>query len=152
MLLSTFVEGETRDVAAVHTAILKEIRHSGQPISAPACVLSGGETTVTINGTGLGGRNQEFVLAAAVEIGGIEQAVVFSAGTDGTDGPTDAAGAVADGDTISRAGKKNLDPIAYLKNNDSYHFFDALDDLIKTGPTHTNVMDLRIMLVGETTA
>jgi hydroxypyruvate reductase len=136
----------------VHTAILKEIRQSGHPVPAPACILSGGETTVTIRGNGLGGRNQEFVLAAAFGISGMEDVVILSAGTDGTDGPTDAAGAIADGATITRAGKKNLDPMVSLKNNDSYHFFDALNDLIKTGPTHTNVMDLRIMLVGETDA
>ncbi len=147
MLLSTFVEGETKEVAKVHTAIAKEILQSGNPLAAPACLLSGGETTVTIQGEGLGGRNQEFVLAAALEIAGMQNVVVLSAGTDGTDGPTDAAGAIADGQTIQRAGERQLDPVVYLKNNDSYHFFDTLQDLIKTGPTNTNVMDLRIVLV-----
>jgi hydroxypyruvate reductase len=148
MILSTFVEGETKEVAKVHTAIIKEILHSGTPLPSPACLITGGETTVTIRGKGLGGRNQEFVLAAAYEIDGMENVVVFSAGTDGTDGPTDAAGAIADGLTIHRAREKALDPIEYLNNNDSYHFFEPLDDLIKTGPTNTNVMDLRILLVG----
>ncbi|GAK61734.1 glycerate 2-kinase [Candidatus Vecturithrix granuli] len=148
MLLSTFVEGETREVAKVHAAILKEILHSGHPLTAPACIISGGETTVSIQGDGLGGRNQEFVLAAAREIEGLSNVVILSAGTDGTDGPTDAAGAIADGDTVQRAQEKSLDPLAFLKNNDSYHFFEALGDLIKTGPTNTNVMDLRILLAG----
>lgn len=148
MLLSTFVEGETREVAKVHAAILKEIVHSGQPLPAPACIISGGETTVSIQGNGLGGRNQEFVLAAAREIAGLNNVVILSAGTDGTDGPTDAAGAIADGDTVQRAQEKSLDPLVFLKNNDSYHFFEALGDLIKTGPTNTNVMDLRILLAG----
>jgi len=147
LILSTFVEGETRDVAKVHAAVAKEIRHTGNPASAPACVISGGETTVTIHGAGLGGRNQEFVLAAACEIADLEGVVVLSAGTDGTDGPTDAAGALADGQTVRRAKAAQLDPRLFLDANDSYHFFDALGDLIKTGPTNTNVMDLRIVLV-----
>ncbi len=148
MLLSTFVEGETREVAKVHTAILKEILHSEQPLPVPACIISGGETTVNIQGGGLGGRNQEFVLAAVREIDGLNNVVILSAGTDGTDGPTDAAGAIADGETGQRAREQSLDPHAFLKNNDSYHFFEALGDLVKTGPTNTNVMDLRILLAG----
>ena len=148
MVLSTFIEGETREVAKVHAAILKEILKSGSPLPRPACVLSGGETTVTIQGDGLGGRNQEFVLAAAMEIAGMDNVVCFSAGTDGTDGPTDAAGAIADGATVSRARALSLDPQRALRNNDSYHFFDPLGDLLRTGPTNTNVMDLRILLAG----
>jgi hydroxypyruvate reductase len=147
LVLSTLIEGETRDVARVHAAIAKEIRKSGHPVEPPACVISGGETTVTIRGKGKGGRNQEFVLAGALEIEGSENIILLSAGTDGSDGPTDAAGAIADGSTVTRARKKNLDPGDYLRNNDSYHFFEALDDLIITGPTYTNVMDLRIILV-----
>ena len=149
MILSTYVEGETKEVAKVHAAILKEIRHSGHPLAPPACIISGGETTVTIQGEGLGGRNQEFVLAAAREIAGLHNVVVLSAGTDGTDGPTDAAGALADGQTLSRADELQLDSLSYLQQNDSYHFFDKLNDLLKTGPTNTNVMDLRILLAGE---
>ncbi len=119
----------------------------GYPVKKPACLLSGGETTVTIKGTGKGGRNQEFVLAAALKMTGIENIVVLSAGTDGSDGPTDAAGAIADQSTLQRAALKELDPQKYLENNDSYHFFEKLDDLYKTGPTNTNVMDLRIILI-----
>lgn len=148
-VLSTFIEGETRDVAGVHAAVLKEIRASGRPLKAPACVISGGETTVTIRGDGLGGRNQEFVLAAAMAIDGLADTVVLSGGTDGTDGPTDAAGAVADGQTIRRARARGLDPARFLAANDSYHFFGPLGDLIKTGPTNTNVMDVRILLAGR---
>ena len=147
LILSTFIEGETKDVARAHAAIAKEILSSGNPIKRPACVISGGETTVTIRGKGKGGRNQEFSLAAAMDIDGLGNVVVLSAGTDGTDGPTDAAGAIADGTTISRARKLGLNPDHYLLENDSYHFFEALDDLIITGPTYTNVMDLRIVLV-----
>ncbi len=148
LLLSSFVDGETREVARVHAAVAKEILKTGNPVTRPACVLSGGETTVTIRGKGLGGRNQEFVLAAALALQDLENVVVLSAGTDGTDGPTDAAGAVADGNTVGRARGKGLDPLYYLNTNDSYHFFQPLDDLFKTGPTLTNVMDVRIILVG----
>jgi len=147
LILSTFIEGETRDVAGVHAAIAKEILSSGNPLKRPACVISGGETTVTIRGKGKGGRNQEFSLAAAIDIDGLENVVLLSAGTDGTDGPTDAAGATADGTTVSRARKLGLNPDRYLHENDSFHFFEALNDLIITGPTFTNVMDLRIVLV-----
>ena len=147
LILSTMLEGETADVAKVHVGIAKEILKTGQPINPPACVLSGGETTVTIKGSGLGGRNQEFVLAAALDLEGLESVVVLSCGTDGTDGPTDAAGAIADGHTIQRAELLGLNPADSLADNDSYHFFARLEDLIKTGPTNTNVMDLRIMLV-----
>lgn len=149
MVLSTFVEGETRDVARVHAAIAKEILASGRPLKPPACVISGGETTVAIRGHGLGGRNQEFTLAAAMDIDRLPGTVILSGGTDGTDGPTDAAGAIADGRTISRAARRGLDAGAYLANNDAYHFFEPLGDLLKTGPTRTNVMDVHILLVGK---
>lgn len=149
LVLSTMIEGETREVARVHAAIAREIAASGKPIRPPACVISGGETTVTLRGKGLGGRNQEFVLAAAIELAGLQKTVVLSAGTDGTDGPTDAAGAVADGATLARAERLGLDARRYLDQNDSYHFFEALGDLLKTGPTNTNVMDVRLVLVGD---
>lgn len=148
LLLSSRIEGETKEVAKVHAAVAKEIRKSGNPLEIPACVISGGETTVRIQGKGKGGRNQEFVLAAAIEIAGMENTVILSAGTDGTDGPTDAAGAVADGDTLARAEKLGLDAGRYLRDNDSYHYFEALGDLLVTGPTLTNVMDLRLLLLG----
>jgi len=147
LILSTFIEGETKDVAKVHAAIAKEIMSRDLPISRPACVISGGETTVTIRGKGLGGRNQEFALAAAIDVDGWKEVVVLSGGTDGTDGPTDAAGAIVDGSTVSRAESLGMDPEHYLRENDSYHFFQGLDDLLITGPTFTNVMDLRLVLV-----
>jgi glycerate 2-kinase len=147
LVLSTFVEGEAREVAHVHAAIAKEIVTSGRPIRRPACVISGGETTVTIRGEGLGGRNQEFALAAAIDLADLPHTVLLSAGTDGTDGPTDAAGAIADGSTLARARALGLDAAAFLRNNDSYRFFEATGDLIKTGPTGTNVADLQLLLV-----
>jgi len=147
LVLSSMIEGETRHVARVHGAIAREIRKTGHPLAPPACILSGGETTVTLQGTGLGGRNQEFALAAAMDFAGSENIVVLSGGTDGTDGPTDAAGALADTKTIERAVEMGLNPQHFLANNDSYHFFQKLGDLLITGPTNTNVMDLRIVLI-----
>ena len=144
LVLSTFVEGETREIARMHAAIAREMVASGRPARPRACIVTGGETTVTLRGQGLGGRNQEFVLAAALDIAGLENVVVLSAGTDGTDGPTDAAGAIADGRTLER----DCRAAAFLAENDSYHYFDALGDLVRTGPTGTNVMDVRILLVG----
>lgn len=148
-ILSSFVEGETRDVARVHAAIAREIAKTGNPIEPPACIISGGETTVTLHGSGKGGRNQEFVLAAAMDISGLKSTVILSAGTDGSDGPTDAAGAICDGETLAAAEEKGLQARQYLTNNDSYSFFKELEDLLITGPTNTNVMDLRVILVGD---
>jgi glycerate 2-kinase len=122
---------------------------SGNPIQRRACILSGGETTVTVLGMGKGGRNQEFALAAAISMSGLPNAVVLAAGTDGTDGPTDAAGAIVDGTTLLRANAKGLSLTDHLERNDSYTILEALDDLVKTGPTGTNVMDLNIMLIGD---
>jgi len=148
LILSSAVEGEAREVAKVLAAIAGEVRRSANPLRPPACILCGGETTVTLHGKGKGGRNQEFALAAALMIAGREDTVVLSAGTDGTDGPTDAAGAVADGRTITRARAKGLDPSDYLRRNDSYNFFQILGDLVITGPTRTNVMDVYMALIG----
>ena len=147
LILSTFVEGETREIARMHAAIAKEIAAHGRPARPPVCVLSGGETTVTIRGKGLGGRNLEFVLACAIALEGVEGVTVFSGGTDGRDGPTDAAGAVADSATLDRARKMGMEPQAYLNDNNSYTFFERAGGLIKTGPTGTNVMDIRVLLV-----
>lgn len=131
----------------MHAALAREVRLSGNPLSPPACLISGGETTVTLRGSGKGGRNQEFVLAAALDIAGLPQTVILSAGTDGTDGPTDAAGAIADGRTVSRARAAGMEAARFLADNDSYHFFKPLGDLLITGPTNTNVMDVRLILV-----
>lgn len=147
MILSDSIEGESRTVARSHSILVKEIARTNKPIPRPACVISGGEATVTVRGDGLGGRSQEFSLAAAIEIDGLDNIVVLSAGTDGTDGPTDAAGGIVDGSTIRRGKAKGLDAMAYLTKNDSYHFLQATDDLFITGPTLTNVMDLQIALI-----
>jgi hydroxypyruvate reductase len=143
------IQGETRDVAGMHAAIAQEVLASGNPLKAPACIISGGETTVTIRGNGLGGRNQEFALAAAIDIDGLDRVGFLSAGTDGTDGPTDAAGAFTDGGTVGRGRELGVSASEYLMNNDSYHYFEAVGGLIKTGPTRTNVMDVRVVLVEE---
>jgi glycerate 2-kinase len=147
LVLSSEIEGETREIARMHAAIAREIARTGRPVRAPACIITGGETTVTIHGDGLGGRNQEFVLAAAIDLAGVDRVVVFSAGTDGSDGPTDAAGAIADGATIGRKAEAR----DFLARNDSYRYFEALGDLVITGPTNTNVMDVRLLLVGSGT-
>ncbi|MEJ2039307.1 MAG: glycerate kinase, partial [Desulfosarcinaceae bacterium] len=147
LVLSTRIEGEARVVAQVHGAIAREVAASGHPLPPPACLLSGGETTVTLRGGGKGGRNQEFALAAALDIDGVGDIVVLSGGTDGSDGPTDAAGAIADSDTAGRSRTLGLDIRSFLHNNDAYAFFSRLGDLLITGPTRTNVMDLHILLV-----
>ena len=150
LILSSMIEGETREVAKVHTAIIKEMIASGQPVPPPACVISGGETTVTLRGKGIGGRNQEFCLAAALDIQALPlSVVVLSGGTDGNDGPTEAAGAIIDPLTCKTGKEMGLDALDYLDNNDSHSFFDRVGELLVTGPTNTNVMDVRVMLVCE---
>lgn len=147
VILSSSIVGETREAARFHGSLAKEVFSSGHPIPKPACIISGGETTVTMKGHGKGGRNQEFVLAGAFEIMDLEKTVLLSGGTDGTDGPTDAAGAIADHTTIRRAQTLGLNAKTHLNNNDAYPFFQKLGDLLMTGPTQTNVMDVRIILV-----
>jgi len=147
LLLSTYVEGEAREVAKVLASLGKEIARYGQPLPRPACLVAGGETTVTIRGQGKGGRNQELALAAAIALEGWEDVLLLTVATDGGDGPTDAAGAFADGTTVARARAKGLNPAAYLANNDAYNFFQALGDLLITGPTRTNVNDLTLIFV-----
>ena len=149
--LGSFIEGETRYVAIALAGIARSIRADGQPLSPPVCILSGGETTVTLGPSpGRGGRNQEFVLSAAVYLGpvGLRNIVILSGGTDGEDGPTDAAGALADQTTLMRSAQAGLDPADYLERHDAYSFFEAAGDLLKTGLTRTNVMDVRVVLVG----
>ena len=147
LLLSTYVEGEAREVARVVAGIAKEIVYSGNPVRPPACVILGGETTVTVRGHGVGGRNQELALAAAIQIAGLHSTTIVTLATDGSDGPTDAAGAIVSGDTCQRAREMGLDPQQSLADNDSYHFFQSLGDLVITGPTNTNVNDLTFVLV-----
>lgn len=148
LILSSMVEGETRDVALVHTAIAREILETGNPLKAPACIISGGETTVTIKGDGKGGRNQEFGLAAAIDIQGLPgEVVLMSGGTDGNDGPTPAAGAFADPMTVQRGRDQGMNANEYMNNNDTFHYFEKTGELLITGPTKTNVMDVRLVLV-----
>ncbi len=146
IILTSMLEGEAREIARVVASIISEVQLTGAPIKKPACILLGGEPTVKIQGTGKGGRNQE--LALAVALSNInEPYVCVSVGSDGTDGPTDAAGAIVDHTTLSRAESAGLNAQEYLKNNDSYNFFAPLGDLIITGPTGTNVMDVIFALV-----
>jgi glycerate 2-kinase len=147
LLLSTYVEGEAREVARVAAALAKGVRAHGDPLPPPACLVWGGETTVTVRGDGKGGRNQELALAAALALDGWPGVLVMALATDGTDGPTDAAGAAVTGETVTRARALWLDPRAALETNDSYAFFDAMGDLLRTGPTETNVNDLLFVLV-----
>jgi glycerate 2-kinase len=142
LLLTTFLQGEARQVSRVLTAIARQVASNNQPISRPACILAGGETTVTLTGDGKGGRNQEMALAAVSDLAGLEQVALVTFATDGGDGPSDAAGAIVTSETLARARQLGLQPFDYLSRNDSYHFFEVLGDLIKTGPTQTNVNDL----------
>jgi len=141
-LYSTTLQGEARQVAKNFVAQGKEI------LPRPACLIAGGETTVKIVGNGIGGRSQEFALAAAIEIEGMRNVLVLAGGTDGSDGPTDAAGALADGTTLTRGAALGLDARQFLSRNDAYHFFQPLGDLLITGPTNTNVNDVMLVLTG----
>ncbi|MFO7990409.1 MAG: glycerate kinase [Desulfotignum sp.] len=147
VILSSMIQGEARDAAKVLCAIAREVRQSGRPAKPPVCLLCGGETTVTLRGNGKGGRNMELALAGAMALQGTSGILLLSAGTDGTDGPTDAAGAFADGDTVSRAQIMGLSATKHLAENNAHPFFLALDDLLVTGPTRTNVMDMQILLI-----
>lgn len=155
LLLSTFVEGEAREVGRVVAGLAKGIVRGectvppGVTLERPACLVLGGETTVTLHGDGRGGRNQELALAAALALEGWPEVLVTCLATDGTDGPTDAAGAVVDGTTVQRAAAQGLSAADHLARNDAYPFFVALGDLIMTGPTQTNVNDLIIVLVAS---
>jgi len=146
ILHSVGLQGEAREVGRQLVATARKIRDE-KPEALPACLIAGGETTVTVRGAGRGGRCQEFCLAAAIELQGESGIAVLAAGSDGSDGPTDAAGAIADGTTITRAQKMGLDAQSFLEQNDSYTFFSQLGDLIITGPTRTNLMDLYLCLI-----
>jgi len=142
LLLTTSLEGEARHAGHFLASIARQIDATGDPVQRPACVVAGGETTVTITGGGKGGRNQELALSTVVKMAGLDGAFLITLATDGEDGPTDAGGAVVVGDSLSRAQLKGLDPIEFLSRNDSYHFFDLLGDNLKPGSTSTNVGDL----------
>lgn len=145
--LTTTMQGEARQVGEYLSDVAKGVYENERPVPKPALLLLGGETTVTVKGEGIGGRNQELALSTALGIAGLKTTTIVSFSTDGIDGPTDAAGAVADGFTIQRAEQLGLTPSGYLDNNDSYHFFKELGDLLITGPTGTNVMDVTALVV-----
>ena len=147
-LLTRRLQGEAREAARVFAAVLDEVARSGSPVGRPACVIAGGETTVTVRGRGTGGRCQEFALALASDLASMPGVVVLAAGTDGGDGPTDAAGAFVDATTLERARAHKLDARRALAENDSHPFMAALGDLVVTGPTGSNLMDLYLGLVG----
>jgi len=147
LVLTSRLQGEAREAAAALASIAQEVATANRPIARPACIIAGGETTVTLRGDGKGGRNQELALAAALHLDGWSTITLLSGGTDGTDGPTDAAGALVDGKTLTRARAQDLEARTFLDRNDSYSFFKTLNDLVVTGPTGTNVMDLQIILI-----
>jgi glycerate 2-kinase len=147
MLLTTYLQGEARQAGRLLAAIARQMAATGQPLDRPACIVIGGETTVTLQGDGLGGRNQEMALGAVADMAGLENAALVCLATDGGDGPTDAAGAVVTGQTLVRARRRALDSQAFLTRNDAYHFFEPLGDLLVTGPTMTNVNDLAFIFV-----
>ncbi len=142
LLLTATLQGEARDAGRWLAS-----QACDYPIRRPACLAAGGETTVTLKGNGLGGRNQEIALGAVTALAEVPGALLVTLATDGGDGPTDAAGAVVSTETLRRAAALGLDPQAYLEQNDSYHFFEALGDLLKTGPTLTNVNDLAFLFL-----
>ena len=147
LMLGDTVTGEAREVAKVYAALVYEICHQPEKWSLPLALLSGGETTVTIKGNGRGGRNTEFLLSLAIELKGIDQVYALACDTDGIDGSEDNAGAIITPDTLTRAKQIGIDPQAILSNNDSYTFFEQLNDLVVTGPTLTNVNDYRIICI-----
>ena len=152
VILGDSIEGEAREVAKVHAGIARQVRAHGQPVRAPAVLLSGGETTVTVRGKGRGGRNAEFLLALAIALDGMPGVSALAADTDGIDGTENNAGALLLPDSLARASASGLDAKARLADNDGHGFFSALADLIVTGPTLTNVNDFRAILIREADA
>lgn len=146
LVLTTTLEGEAREIGEMIGAMAKKIQASGQPVQRPACLVWGGEPTVTVKGKGKGGRAQELVLSAAMQIAGLPNMYVAGFGTDGSDGPTDVAGAIVDGLTVERAIKQHIDPWEALNHNDSYSVFKKIGGHIHTGTTGTNVNDVYVLL------
>jgi hydroxypyruvate reductase len=142
LLLTSYMQGEARYAGEFLATIAKQLRGDDSPIDLPSCVVCGGETTVVVKGPGMGGRNTELALGAVEAMHGLTQSILIALATDGGDGPTDAAGAVVTGETLNRATRLNMHPLDYLEINDSYNFFSRLGDLLKPGPTNTNVNDL----------
>jgi hydroxypyruvate reductase len=148
MIVSTYLEGEAREVGRVLAGMAREIVQYGRPLQPPACLLFGGETTVTVRGKGIGGRNSELALSAAIHLRGLGQrALVASLATDGGDGASPGAGGIVDGTTIDRGARLGLDAQASLANNDSYTYLSQVRDALVTGPTGTNVNDIMAVFV-----
>ena len=147
LLLTTSLQGEASQAGRFLAAIARQIDCSGQPVARPACIIAGGETTVTLQGDGLGGRNQELALAAVTDLAGLENTLLVTLATDGGDGPTGAAGAVVSGETLQQAQASGLDAQRFLRRNDAYHFFEPFGGLLITGPTLTNVNDLAFLFL-----
>jgi glycerate 2-kinase len=145
-ILTTYLHGEAAQAGMFLASILKQMALTGEPFARPACVICGGETTVTVRGAGLGGRNLEAALGSVYDLAGVDESALVTLGTDGEDGPTDAAGALVTGETLGKARNLQVTPLQFLANNDSYHFFEQVGGLIKTGPTGTNVNDLAFLL------
>jgi len=146
LVISSAIEGEARHLGTFLAGIAQEIETNNRPVKRPGVLVAGGESTVTVLGKGVGGRNQEAMLSAARKIAGLRGIVLASIGTDGVDGATDAAGAIVDGQTVRRAEKMNLHVEEYLRNNDSYNFFKPIGDLIFTGLTGTNANDVMLIV------
>jgi len=147
VVLTSMLQGEAREAAKALAAIALEVKRSSIPVAPPAAVICGGETTVKVRGHGRGGRNQEFALSAALQIEGEGGIAIAAIGSDGIDGPTDAAGAIVDGFTVKKAKRLGLDPRKFLEENNSYEFFNIVGGHIKTGPTGTNVNDFYLAVV-----
>jgi hydroxypyruvate reductase len=146
-ILTTELEGEAQEVGIELADLLRRMAETGQPVGRPGVLIAGGETTVTLQGSGIGGRNQELALSAVEKLAGLENTVLVTLATDGGDGSSKGAGAVVTGETSARAGAMGMDPADYLANNDSDAFFRALGDQVVTGPTQTNVNDLVFLFV-----
>ncbi len=144
-LLRTDLQGEARAVAFELATLLRQAQLTGDPVPRPACIIAGGETTVTLRGDGRGGRNTELALATVTELANFPEVILITCATDGEDGPTDAAGAVVTGETYKRGLAHGLDPIEFLERNDSYNYFNFLGDLLRPGSTGTNVSDLTFL-------
>ncbi|MEM0505494.1 MAG: glycerate kinase, partial [Sulfolobales archaeon] len=147
LILTSMVEGEAREVGKLLAGVMKNVKKYDEPVRKPAAILAGGETTVTVRGKGIGGRNQELALSVAISIAGLDNVVFASIGSDGVDGVSVAAGGIVDGETVIRGRELGLNPYDFLNNNDSYNYLSRLGSSILTGPTGTNVNDLLIALI-----
>lgn len=145
-IITSMLDCEAKEAGKMVASIAKSIQNGETNIEKPCSIILGGETVVHLNGDGLGGRNQELVLSASINIENIKNTVIFSLGSDGTDGPTDAAGGIVDGNTVSKMNENGISPTKYLENNDAYNALKPVDGLIFTGPTGTNVNDVAVIL------